>query len=604
MAKKAVDDAKQTYRRLRMTARRKIRRQTKQVNEITQQADDSLNKLFFRRFGRLHGVRRFLVAWVLLVLFIGFGALWQVRGLDTFYLKLAPVNGGIHREGLLGHFTNANPIFAVGPADVSVSRLVFSGLLRLAPGGKLETDIASSYSVDDNGLIYKIVLKQGVKWHDGVELTAKDVLFTFNTIKNPEVKSPLQSGWTSIDIKVLDDYTVQFTLPNALSSFENSLTTGLLPNHILGELAPADLRSSPFNTVNPVGSGPFRYKSVEVLGDSINDRHEKITLARNDNYYFQPPKIDGVTIRTYREEDEMIEAFLDKEISAMVGLQTLSDEYKQDDTIQTFSSPLSSQVLVFFNTSSPSLSDTKVRQALLRGTNTKSLRQSVGYKLVQSNSPFLESHFTYDPAKVQADFDADLANKLLDEAGWPRGGDGIRVKDGKPLSLRLISQSLTEYATIVRGLQEQWLQLGVKVDAVLQPEEDVQAGAIANHSYDVFLYGISLGPDPDVFAYWHSTQTDPRIKTRLNFSEYKNAVADTALEAGRTRVDENLRKIKYAPFLDAWLSDTPAIALYQPRFLYVVRGTLEGYDTNEINSPADRFYTISNWQIRRDHVIK
>jgi peptide/nickel transport system substrate-binding protein len=599
-----VDDAKRTYHRLRMKARRRVRKQARQVNDITVAADDSLDKHVFKRFERLYNVRRFVTAWTLLVLFIGLGALWQVRGLDSFYLRLAPVSGGIYREGLLGHFTTANPIFSVGSADVAVSKLVFSGLLKLAPGGNIESDLASGFTVDSSGQIYTVNLRQGVMWHDGEEFSSDDVVFTYNAIKNPEVKSPLQSGWKDVEVKATDKHTVIFKLPNPLSSFEYSLTNGLLPAHLLGKTAPADLRSSTFNTVTPIGTGPFRYKSVEVLGDGINERREKITLERNNNYYDKKSSIDGISIRTYRDEESMLKAFDEKEISAMVGLQTVSDDVIQDESVTTFSTPLSSQVLVFLNNSSTILSDIKVRQALQRGTDVKALRQSIDYPLIESDSPFLRSHFTYDKAKVQAGFDVEAANKLLDEAGWVRDSDGVRKKDTKALNLRLVSQSLTEYATIVRGLQEQWSNLGVKVDAVLQPEEDVQAGAISNHAYDVFLYGVALGPDPDVFAYWHSTQADPRIKTRLNFSEYKSTISDTALEAGRTRVDKELRKIKYAPFLDAWLADVPAVALYQPRFLYVVRGTLEGYPTGEFNSPADRFYTISDWQIRRDRTFK
>ncbi|MCA9328972.1 peptide ABC transporter substrate-binding protein [Candidatus Saccharibacteria bacterium] len=599
-----MDDVKQTYRRFRMRARRKVRKQTRHVTDITLQADDSLDRHLFKRFGRLYGVRRFVAAWTLLVLFIGLAALWQVRGLNAFYLKSAPVPGGVYREGLIGHFTTANPIFAVGSADVSVARLVFSGLLKLAPGGELVPDLASGYSVDDTGLVYTMSLRRDVTWHDGEPFTAADVVFTYSAIKNPEVKSSLQSGWSNVTVKAVDDYTVTFTLPNALSAFEYSLTNGLLPEHILGAVAPADLRSSTFNSVDPVGTGPFTYKLVEVLGDGITDRHEKITLERNNNYYQKPANIEGVSIRTYRDEESMLEAFDEKEISAMVGLQTISDAELQDGTVQTFNSPLSSQVMIFLNNSSTGLDDAKVRRALLLGTDTKTLRQSIGYQLLESDSPFLRSHFTYDDKKVQATFDSNAANKLLDEAGWTRGPDGKRQKEGKELHLRLVSQSLTEYATIVQGLQDQWSKLGIGVDAILQPEEDVQSGAIANHSYDVFLYGIALGPDPDVFAYWHSTQADPRIKTRLNFSEYKNPKADTALEAGRTRRDEELRKIKYEPFLDTWLADTPAIALYQPRFLFVVRGTLEGYASGELNSPADRFYSITDWLIRRDRTIK
>jgi peptide/nickel transport system substrate-binding protein len=599
-----VEDARRTYHRLKMNARRRIRRQKRQVENITVQADNSLERHFFKRISRLYEVRRFVVSWSLLLLFIGVGAIWQVKGLDKFYLELAPVSGGTYREGIIGSFTTANPLFSVGSADVAVSELVFSGLFRLSPGSVLEPDLAIDYKIDATGLKYTVRLRDDVYWHDGKKFTASDVVFTYNTIKNPEVKSPLFAGWSTVSVSAIDDFNVEFTLPNILSSFQFSLTNGIVPEHILGTIAAADLRSTTFNTVNPIGTGPFVYKSVEVIGTDIDKRAEKVMLESNSNYFRSVPKIDGITIRTYRDEEVMQEAFIDKEIASMVGLQTVSDTVLADESVKTFSTPLSSQVMVFMNNSSPLLNDVKVRQALLRATDTKKIRDSIGYQLVESDSPFLKSHFTYNAEKTQKGYDVAEADRLLNEAGWIKAADGMRYKNNQMLKLNLVSQSLSEYSTVARGIQQQWGELGVSVVPLLKPEEDIQSGSIGSHDYDVLLYGISVGPDPDVFAYWHSSQADPRVKSRLNLSEFKNQQADTALESGRTRLDESLRKIKYEPFIDAWLNDTPAIALYQPRFLFVVRGTLEGYSTGEFNSPSDRFYSISNWQVRRDRIIK
>lgn len=599
-----VDELKRTYHRLKMTVRRKMRRQKRQVEGISVQADDSLNRHIFKRFHHLYDVRRFVITWTLLVVFIGFGALWQVRGLDNFYLKLAPVSGGIYREGIIGAFTTANPLFAITSVDSSVSHLVFSGLFTLSPEGVLESDLATDFTVDEDGLLYTVRLRNDVMWHDGEQLKADDVVFTYERIKNPETKSPLQSGWAGVEVVEVDDYTVQFKLPNTLSSFEYSLVNGIIPKHVLDQTAPADLRSSTFNSVWPIGSGPFRYVSVEVLGEDIDTKNEKVTLEANADYYDRAPSIDGISIRTYRDEDSMLRAFETKEISAMVGLQSMPDTFSNDATVSTLSIPLSSQVHIFLNNSSPQLTEVNVRKALLLGTNTELLRQSIGYELIPSDSPFLKSHFTYDTAKVQAGYDKAAAEKLFDESGWIKNSEGIREKDGVQLKLRVVSQSLTEYATVVQTIQEQWKEIGVNVDAFLQPEEDVQSGAVVRHDYDVLLYGISLGPDPDIFAFWHSSQADPRVKSRLNLSEYKSATADKALEGGRTRLNQDLRKIKYQPFLDAWLADTPAIALYQPRFLFVVRGTLDGFVSGEFNSPVDRFYSVNDWLIRKEKVIK
>ena len=127
---------------------------------------------------------------------------------------------------------------------------------------------------------------------------------------------------------------------------------------------------------------------------------------------------------------------------------------------------------------------------------------------------------------------------------------------------------------------------------------------IAVHGYDALLYGIEIGSDPDVYPYWASSQADVRSPTRLNFSEYKSPVADSALEAGRTRTDPAIRAIKYKPFLQAWHDDAPAIALYQPRFLYLTRGQIYGFEPTIMNKDINRYANVNNWMIRETKVLK
>lgn len=599
-----MSNAEPVYRSIRRKLRRVVRSKKRQVEDAALQADDSINRLVFRRFENLYQVRRFVAAWVLLTFFIGFGSIWQVQGLDKYYLEAVPTNGGVYREGVLGTFTNASPLFAVTNVDVAVSRLIFSGLFKISPAGTLEPDLASNLSVDEKGLVYTVTLRSDVMWHDGKKMTADDVLFTYNTIKNSDANSPLNSSWQDVNISKVDDYTVTFTLPNVLSSFKYSLINGIVPEHILKAVDVGDLRTSTFNTVNPVGTGPFVYEKVEVIGTDPDRRQEKITLTANQSFYKGNVSLDGIVIRTYRDEASLVRDFDDRLTTSIVGLSSVPDNLPEDATIKSYSTPLRSAVMAFFNMSGPILSDAKVRDALIKASNTDELRNSVAYQLVEVDSPFLKSHFAYNEAKVQHATDVESAKKLLDEAGWILRDDGFRYKNDQKLSLRIVSQSLAEYSSVIQKLQEQWAQVGVGLEASLQPEENVQSTVIATHSYEVLLYGIAIGPDPDVFAFWHSSQSDPSLRTRLNLSEYKSDNADDSLEAGRTRIDENLRKVKYEQFLDSWSNDVPAIAIYQPRFLFITRGVLENYPNGQFNGPSDRFYPVERWQVRREKSIK
>jgi peptide/nickel transport system substrate-binding protein len=250
--------------------------------------------------------------------------------------------------------------------------------------------------------------------------------------------------------------------------------------------------------------------------------------------------------------------------------------------------------MTFFNTSTPILSDASVRQALVYGTNRAELVKQLGFTALTASGPLLRGQVGYDPAIVQAPYSIEEAGKLLDAAGWRVSGDGLRKKADQSLKLRFVSQNVAEYAAISQSLQKQWKLLGIELDVKIRPEEEMQNDTLNRHDYDVLLYGIAIGRDPDVFAYWHSSQTDIRSKSRLNLSEYKNKNADKSLEAGRTRLEPNLRALKYKPFLTAWRDDAPAIALYQPRFLYITRSELVGFNTIRIGSTIDRLNTIQN----------
>lgn len=565
------------------------------------QAEENIERHFFKRLSRLADVRRFVISWILLfVLLIG-GAIFQTTTLGNYYQSLQPVAGGTYTEGIIGSFTNANPIYATGPVDSAVSHLIFASILKYDANNQLVGDLAESWSADAKETTYTIKLKDNLKWQDGVELTARDVVFTYHTIQDPDAKSPLLASWQGIKIESKDNRTVVFTLPNALSSFPYSLTSGILPAHILADTPAAQMRATRFNTVSPVGAGPFKWETVELSDGSATERQGRIGLTPSDKYYDGAPKLSKFIIRFYANEKQMLSSFENHELTAMSGIESMPDNFKTDESIKQYNIPLTAQVMVFFRSSQEVLSDVKVRQALVQAVDHNKLIDNLGFPVISSREPFLQDQPGYNPAIMQLEYDTTKAGQLLTEAGWTLGSDGIRTKGGKQLTFKLYSQSTSEYAYVTQKLQSDWQKIGVKADVILQPDSDLQ-NTVAYHAYDALLYGISLGPDPDAYAYWGSTQADERAVNRVNFSEYKSATADKALEGGRTRTDPELRTLKYKPFLEAWRNDAPALALYQPRYLYVTRDTVHGFNPTTMNSTTDRYSNVVNWMIRQEKV--
>jgi peptide/nickel transport system substrate-binding protein len=587
---------------MKLRFRRRIRKGQRQVGELGNQAEQQIEEHLLNRFDRLLAVRRFVFTWLgLMVLLIG-ALTVQNLSLSGYYQTLKPVPGGIYNEGVLGRFTNANPLFAVSDADATVSRLIFSGLFNYDDNGNLVGDLAKDYTVDEHGT-YTVHLKPNLKWQDGQPLTSADVAFTYQLIQNPDVQSPLQSGWQGVEISTPDPATVVFKLPGNLAAFPYSLTNGIVPKHLLANIKPIDMRSADFNTVQPVGAGPFAWQAIQVTGDG-NPRHsqERIALTAFQDYNGGKPKLQKFIVQVYADQDQLIHAFADNQLTGAEGLTETPNELLFDKRVLQHSLPLRAATMVFFKTSTGVLSDVNVRQALVKGANVDQIVNSLGYPARKVREPFLIGQVGYDKSLAQASHDSKAAATQLDAAGWKVGKNGIRYKDGKPLTFTLTTTNTHDYRIVTKQLEEQWHLLGVKLNVDILDSNEFQT-SLASHSYDAALYGISIGPDPDVFVYWDSSQADIRSANRLNLSEYKNSEADTALEAGRTRLDPSLRVIKYKPFLQAWQKDAPALGLYQPRLLYLTNGPVGGLNDNRpINTSTNRLDNVANWEIREAKV--
>lgn len=588
-------------RTTRLRFRRRLKRHKRQVEDIGLQADEKLERHFFKRLERLYKVKRFIFAWVFLIVLLSGATVLQTLFLSRYYQSLQPVAGGVYTEGTLGTFTNANPLFATTNVDKSLSRLVFAGLFTYDQNNNLSPELAQDITKDERGTTYTVRLKPNLVWHDDKPLTSADVAYTYQTIQNPDADSPLLSSWRGVQISTPDPQTVVFVLPAAYSSFPYSLTTGIVPKHLLDGVPLSQLRSVSFNTTGPVGAGPFKWDAIEVQGSSPEKREERIGLVPNPTYALGQPKLSRLIVRVFRTQEGMLNAYKNNELTGMSGLTTIPAELSKDKSLHSLDIPFTGQVLVFFKTSQEVLNDANVRRALVKSIDTNQVIENLGFPVIASREPLLNKQIGYDPNLQQFPYNLAEANALLDGAGWQMSEVGVRKKGGKVLALRLHAQDTDEYKLVTENLKTQWRQVGVSTEVILESEGDFQANA-SDHNYDLLLSGIAIGNDPDVFAYWHSSQTDPVSSSNLNFSEYKSTVADQALEAGRSRDDASVRAVKYREFLQAWRDDAPALALYQPRFLYITNTRLFGYEPVRINSASDRFNNVHNWMILQRRV--
>lgn len=573
--------------------RRALRMRRRQVETVGQQTDQYV----LRRLERLVRVRRFVAIWITLIVVLVIGSVLQTTALSNYYQELRPTGGGAYTEGIVGSFSNASPVYASSTADRAVSKLLFSGLLTFDKENNLSPDLAANWKADARGQVYTVTLRDDLRWHDGAPLTSDDVVFTYSVIQNPDARSPLNASFQGVTVKALDAKTVTFTLANPLASFPYSLTNGLIPKHVLQDVPMADLRTIDFNTAQPVGSGPFQWQELSIEGNDPDERQERIALSAFQNYHHGRAKLDNITIRTFQTDEQMIASYQARELDAMAGL--LSYPSDVTDAEKTYEFPQTAAMMTFFKTTSGVLADKAVRQALVRSADPAAIRKSLGYNTRSVEAPILEGQLGYDPAIVQLPPDIAAAKAQLEAAGWVLPANStVRQKDQQKLTFTLYAESSPEAATVTRLLQQQWAAVGASVKVELQTADAFQI-TLSEHSYDALLRGISIGADPDVFVYWHSSQADVLARGRLNFSEYKSPAADEALALARTRTDANIRIAKYKPFLTAWRDDAPALGLYQPRVLYITRDTVYGLEAHTVTAASDRFANVHEWMIRR-----
>jgi peptide/nickel transport system substrate-binding protein len=549
------------------------------------------------RFDNLREARREVIGWLSLVaVLIAVGVLQNLTYAQPTQ-QTAPVSGGTLAVGMVDQISTINPLYATTDAEKAVSGLVYPGLLSYDANGKLRGELAASWQADENGLNYTIKLRPDLVWSDGAKISADDVLTTVNLLKNTAVGSPLGQNWRAISVAKIDPLTVKFTLKRAYNSFPFLLTTGLLPAHVLGKIAPGDVRNFiGSNLAKIMGAGAFKFNSAE--------NSDQLTLYRfrpNAKYWRGAARVSTLTVRTYKAAAALARGFKSGEINVASGLnQAAAAEINPKQLTQT---TLGDGVFAFFNTGSGLTSDAGLREALRLGLDRPKLRQNLVAKTNLTTPADLETPLARGilpavDALEQPKFDAKAAAAKLDKLGWTIHGK-TRQKDGQDLKINMATVAGTDYARAAELIAEQWRQLGITVELNQIAPGDLQQSTLAPRAYDVLVYQLHLGSDPDVYAFWHSSQA---TANGLNLSNYRSSYADIFLSTARSRTSSDLTAARYTDFAQTWLDDAPAIALYQPNYYTAGASDVRGQTATVLADPSERFVSVQTWTARVDMV--
>ena len=593
------DKGWQQFQRVKLHRKQLTRRAKKIETAGTRHA----HRFVIRRISNIRLVQREVTVWLLIVgaIIAGLGA--QTVWGQMNYMKAAPAAGGSYVEAAVGPINSLNPLYMSSSAESSVSRLVFSSLYTYDEVSSLRGDIADSLVVSEGGKVYTVTIRDDVQWHDGTPLSAKDVVFTVNLMKNPLTRSALRINWVDVSVKEVSKDTVQFTLPASYAAFPYALTFAILPEHLLGSINPAAVREHTFSQA-PVGSGPFKFELFQQVDPIRNIR--AVHMTANRDYYAGPPKLDRFELQAHKDEDAIIKALKAGEVSGAADVSAKSSDLVSEGRYAKTPLPLSSGVYLMFNTISAPFNDAKVRKALQVGTNASAVREDIGHGTRPLELPFIGAQVgdvtnlpkapAYNPVE---------ANRILEEAGWKLEANA-RVKDGKKLQITITTTKSKEYESSAEIVRSQWSKLGIDVkkkviDASAENSNFVQ-DTLQGRNFEVLLYELAIGADPDVYAYWHSSQMG---QSGYNFTSYANKTADAALASARARTEPELRNAKYRQFAKLWLDDVPAIGLYQPVVEYIStkRSSTVGEYARVVTS-SDRYANVLNWTVDNGTVYK
>jgi len=515
---------------------------------------------------------------------------------------IIPAQGGTYVEAIPESPHNFNPVLSTNDADRDVSRLIFSSLFKYNERGELVPDLASSYDISKDGKTYTIKLKSGITWHDGEQFSSEDVVFTINAIQNSEYASPLRNSWQGIKAEAIDTNIVALTLKTPYAAFTPNLTLfGILPKHIWKTVMPQNFPLAEFN-LKPIGTGP--YKFIKLQKDSLG-RIASVNLLANENYFAGTPLIKNVILKFYLSEEEAVSAFNRKEVDGIL-LQTAQNknQIRSTDNSIVFSLPSLRIYAVFLNTDDKILKDKNVRLAINYAIN----REELISKLLSNegkiaigpippglpgSSPDMQG-YGYLPLKTK---------DILEKSGWTKDETGVYAKklgkDKEATSLKfsiITTKSIQLAATMIRDYLK---NVGIESELKIISLGELQQNYLKTKNYNAILIGESYTDATDPYVFWHGAAIkDPG----LNLSLYNNRKVNKILEDARLISDLAKRAVKLEEFQKLVLSDAPAVFLYSPNYIYVVKNSVKNINLSKLNVSSARFSKINEWSIETERV--
>ena len=480
--------------------------------------------------------------------------------------------------GQSSEVANLNPTLMPRTPDSNAHLLIYSFLVTPTEDLNYVGDLATSWEVSEDGLRYEFKIREDAVWHDGEKLTAHDIVFTFTSIVHPDYIGGAEGRMVNVvgaaayrageadtveGCYAPDDYTVVFELTEPNAAFMGNVYYAILPQHILGEVNPADWEKTEFNT-NPIGSGKYKFVRWES--------GQFIEFDKNTDYYGEQPSIEKVILR-FGDDTTLAAALINGEIDILYNMSV--SELDTVEAVEGVSAYMFEQMTMYYiglNQLNPHLGDLRVRQALSHAIDKDKLVATVyGDTAYATDDIFPENHWSHSPNVTTYGYDVEKAKSLLEEAGYTMGSNGFYAKNGETLKVTYDLVESTDIKQVAQLVQQYWQAIGVETEIITQdfatlaftklfPEdENGNPRAVTADDFACYTLGFGIEVDPDEYRDYFTTSQGAGS---WNFISYSNAEVDQLFEDQLLMTDPAEREECFHKIAELISQDIPWIPLY------------------------------------------
>lgn len=469
----------------------------------------------------------------------------------SFFLILDLFSSTLHLS-ISSSPSRLNPLLATDSASSEVADWVFNSLVTYDKDGKVICRLAKSYHFKDSKtLIFK--LKKDIKWSDGKNFSADDVIFTYNLITSPKIYTPYKDTFRYVStVKKIDDFTIEVKYKKPYYKALHTWMTSIVPKHLLQNKE--DIMTNSFNQ-KPVGTGAYTIDGFEISKD--------IKLHANKNYFLHKPNIDQITYHFIPDPATSFLMLKTKklDIGSLSPLQIqrqIDDDFKNHYNI--YEQPSKSYTYLGFNLKDEKFKNPKVREAINLAINKQELVDILFFGHGQvCNGPFMPKSFAYNDKMNFPRQNIKKAKQLLKEAGYD---------EKNPLSFTITTNSNNStrvYATQI--LQHQLALINVKVTIRAMEWQAFLNTVVLPKKFEAVVLGWSLSLMPDPYSIWHSEGIK---KGGFNFVNYKNPKVDALIESSQESVNQKVLEKQFQEIFSLIVQDNPYIFLYIPNSITAV----------------------------------